>query len=133
MLVLDDLSSAYKGAVIPHLFTQELISIERISSHKPNFWVREKKQSDAEVDLIYAYEKIVIPIEIKSGSTGSLRSLHQFIDTSEHPFAIRIYGGEFRLEKTITPAGKRYLLLNLPYYLGTRIAEYASWLTEQNL
>ncbi|MGQ7854726.1 ATP-binding protein [Pedobacter sp. WC2501] len=133
MLALDDLSSAYKGAVIPHLFTQELISIERISSHKPNFWVREKKQSDAEVDLIYAYKKMVIPIEIKSGGTGSLRSLHQFIDASTHPFAIRVYGGEFRLEKTITPAGKPYLLLNLPYYLGTRIAQYAEWLTNQSL
>ncbi|MCX2492457.1 hypothetical protein OQX63_03180 [Pedobacter sp. PF22-3] len=86
-----------------------------------------------EVDLIYAYKKIVIPIEIKSGSTGSLRSLHQFIDIPAHPFAIRVYGGEFKLEKTITPSGKSYLLLNLPYYLGTRIAEYAEWLTNQSL
>ena len=84
-------------------------------------------------DEIYAYKKIVIPIEIKSGSTGSLRSLHQFIDASTHSFAIRVYGGEFRLEKTVTPAGKPYLLLNLPYYLGTRIAEYAEWLTNQSL
>jgi len=133
MLALNDLSSAYKGAVIPHLFTQEFISIERISSNKPNFWVREKKQSSAEVDLIYPYKKIVIPIEIKSGSTGSLKSLHQFVDTSNHPFAIRVYGGKFNLEKTKTPTGKPYILLNLPYYLGTRIAEYAEWLTEQQM
>lgn len=133
MLALEDLSAAYKGAVIPHLFTQELISTECISSHKPNFWVRDKKQSDAEVDLIYPYKNIVLPIEIKSGTTGSLRSLHQFIDAAEHPFAIRVYGGEFRLEKTNTPAGKPYLLLNLPYYLGTRIATYAAWLVDQSL
>lgn len=133
MLALEDLNLAYKGAVIPHLFTQELISVERISSHKPNFWVREKKQSSAEIDLIYPYKKIVIPIEIKSGSTGSLKSLHQFIDVADHHFAIRVYGGEFRLEKANTPKGKPYLLLNLPYYLGTRLEAYAAWLTEQKL
>jgi len=86
-----------------------------------------------EVDLIYAYKKIVIPIEIKSGSTGSLRSLHQFIDISAHPFAIRVYGGEFKARKNNYTIRQPYLLLNLPYYLGTRIAEYAEWLTNQSL
>lgn len=133
MLALNDLSSTYKGAVIPHLFTQELISIAHISSHKPNFWVREKKQSSAEVDLIYPYNNMVIPIEIKSGSTGSLKSLHQFVDEADHHFAIRIYGGVFKLENTITPRGKPYLLLNLPYYLGTRISAYIAWLTARQL
>ena len=75
-----DLNSAYKGAVMPHLVTQELISLQSISAHKPNFWVREKTQSNAEVDLLYTYNNLVIPIEIKSGSTGALKSLHQFIE-----------------------------------------------------
>ncbi len=131
MLALSDLSAAYKGSVIPHLFTQELISMESISSNKPNFWVREKKQSDAEVDLLYVHRKNVIPIEIKSGSTGSLRSLHQFIEISGVALAIRVYGGEFKLEKTQTSTGKEYRLLNLPYYLGTRLSEYAEWLVNQ--
>ncbi|WP_421938437.1 ATP-binding protein [Pedobacter sp.] len=133
MLALDDLSSAYKGAVIPHLFTQEIISLGKISEHKPNFWVRDKKQSSAEVDLLYPYKNLVIPIEIKSGSTGSLKSLHQFVDTVSHPYAIRVYGGQFKLERSVTPNGKPYLLLNIPYYLGTRIAECVTWLIDQTL
>jgi len=72
MLAMDDLNSAYKGAIIPHLVTQELISLQSISARTPNFWVREKAQSHAEVDLLFVYNKFVIPIEIKSGSTGSL-------------------------------------------------------------
>jgi len=51
---------------------------------------------------LYTYQSLVIPIEIKSGSTGSLRSLHQFIDEVDHPFAIRMYGGSFNVEEAVT-------------------------------
>jgi predicted AAA+ superfamily ATPase len=127
MLGMEDLSQAYKGSLIPHLINQELISTTYLTDQKPNFWVREKKQSSAEVDLVIPYNGIVIPIEIKSGATGSLRSLHQFIDACDHGFAIRIYGGELKVEDTSTPSGKAYRLLNLPYYLGTKIQEYLDW------
>jgi predicted AAA+ superfamily ATPase len=124
LLKMEDLSPAFKGALIPHLVTQELLSIQNITDHKPNFWVREKRQSSAEVDLVYSFEDKLIPIEIKSGATGSLRSLHQFVDAAEHHYAIRIYGGKLLIEETITPNGKPYRLLNLPYYLGTKIGDY---------
>jgi predicted AAA+ superfamily ATPase len=130
MLAMKDLNSAYRGAVIPHLITQEFISIHATSPQMPNFWVREKKQSAAEVDLIYVYKSSAIPVEIKSGSTGSLRSLHQFIDAVDHPYAIRMYGGDFKVEKAMTPDKKPYLLMNLPYYLGTRLPEYAEWFVQ---
>ena len=133
MLAMDDLNSAYKGAVIPHLVTQKLISLQSISAHTPNFWVREKAQSNAEVDLLYAYGKFVIPIEIKSGSTGSLKSLHQFIEAADHPYAIRMYAGAFKVEKAITPNKKPYLLMNLPYYAGTALPEYIKWFLQQKI
>ena len=132
MLAMEDLNSAYKGAVIPHLITQELVSLESITEHKPNFWVRNKKQSSAEVDLTYTYKNLVIPIEIKSGSTGSLKSLHQFVEAVDHPYAIRMYAGNFRIEKTVTPGKKPYLLMNLPYYLGTSLPHYIEWFVEQH-
>lgn len=133
MLAMNDLNNAYKGAVIPHLVTQELISIYNTTAPTPNFWVREKAQSSAEVDLLYPHRGIVIPIEIKSGSTGSLKSLHQFIEASDHPYAIRMYAGSFSIERAITRGKKPYLLLNLPYYLGTSLPLYAEWLTTQRL
>src|SRR5690606_6704166 len=42
LLGMDDLSNAFKGAMIPHLITQELISLNTISNTKPHFWIREK-------------------------------------------------------------------------------------------
>ncbi len=133
MLAMSDLSSAFKGAVIPHLVIQELISLYNLSPYTPNFWVREKAQSNAEVDLLYAHQGIVIPIEIKSGSTGSLKSLHQFIDASDHPYAIRMYGGRFNIEHAITPTKKPYVLMNLPYYLGTSLPLYVEWFVKQKV
>ncbi len=128
LLALEDLSSAYKGAVIPHLITQELISLNTLNYYKPNFWVREKAQASSEVDLVLQYEDKIIPIEIKSGKEGKLKSLHQFVDRTNHPYAIRMYSGKFNIEKHITPMGKKpYLLMNLPYYLGTKLKNYISY------
>ena len=127
LLKLESLSDAYRGAIIPHLITQELISQEDISYAKPNFWVREKRQSSAEVDLVRVYKDLLIPIEIKSGAKGTLRSLHQFIDQAKHHYGVRIYGGEFSIEAANTRSGKNFYLMNLPYYLGTYIDQYIDY------
>lgn len=132
MLGLKDLSYAFNGAIIPHLVTQELISINKFHNATPNFWVREKNQSQAEVDLLFAYKDKIIPIEIKSGKTGTLKSLHQFINRAKHKYAVRIYGGKFEIEKHKTPEGKQYTLMNLPYYLGTKLPEYIAYFVENN-
>jgi hypothetical protein len=43
-------------------------------------------------------------------------------------FAIRLYSGELSLTKALTPSGKHYHLLNLPYYLTAQIPAYVDWL-----
>jgi uncharacterized protein len=132
MLAINDLSFSYKGAIIPHLIYQEVISLQTKSYKKPNFWVREKTQASSEVDLVYEYQNKIIPIEIKSGSEGKLKSLHQFIEQTNHGFAIRIYGGKFNIERHFTPKAKKpYVLMNLPYYLGTKLPEYVAYLLQQ--
>jgi predicted AAA+ superfamily ATPase len=127
MLAMEDLNDAYRGSIIPHLITQELISLNTTKATKPNFWVREKKQSSAEVDLVVQYKNTIIPIEVKSGKEGTLKSLHQFIEAADHPYAIRMYAGEFRIEEHTTRGGKKYFLMNMPYYLGTKLKEYIGY------
>lgn len=130
MLAFDDFSALYKGALIPQLIFQELLSQNIKIYKKPVFWVREKTQASAEVDLIIQYKEKLIPVEIKSGSTGSLKSLHQFVDRTDHPYAVRMYAGEFVVENAVTPAGKSYFLMNLPYYLGTMLNKYIDYFTK---
>ncbi len=133
MLAMKDLSTAYKGSIIPHLICQELISLNTTRSSKPNFWVREKTQSSAEVDIVVRYKKKIIPIEVKSGKEGTLKSLHQFIEAVDHPYAIRMYGGKFSIDSHTTRSGKNYLLMNLPYYLGTQLMKYIEYFLEMEL
>lgn len=130
LLLLQDLSDSYRGAIIPHLITQEIISLNKTSYQKPSFWVRDKTQSSAEVDLVRVCRGLLIPIEIKSGAAGRLRSLHQFIDRAPHAFAVRMYAGKFSVEKQKTPDGKAFYLMNLPYYLGTYLDRYLAWFVE---
>ncbi|MCB0737950.1 MAG: ATP-binding protein [Bacteroidetes bacterium] len=125
LLALNDLSHAFKGSLIPHLVTQEIISTNVYNDPKPMFWVREKKQAQSELDILQVVDNTLIPVEIKSGSAGKLRSLHVFLEMANLHFAIRIYGGELSLEQHKTASGWPYTLLNLPYYLGAKIDDYA--------
>ena len=119
-----DLHSFYQGLLAEHIVGQELMAIDMNKPVNTSFWTREKKQSNAEVDVIIPYKEYIIPVEVKSGKTGTLRSLHQFIDRSNHPYAIRLYTGPLEKIETKTPAGKPYTLLNLPYFLAGKIYEY---------
>lgn len=43
------------------------------------YWTRESKNSNAELDYVIARGSLIVPIEVKSGKSGSLKSLHQFM------------------------------------------------------
>jgi hypothetical protein len=90
-------------------------------------WVREKKTSNAEVDYVFPFEGKLIPVEVKSGKEGTLKSLHLFMDEASHQFAVRFYSGELKITEAQTTSGKIYQLLNLPYYLGTQLEKYLNW------
>ncbi len=121
---IKDISPLYKGRIIEHLVGQELKALLSQRGQHLSFWVREKKQSQAEIDFLISYKGMLIPIETKSGSTGKLRSLHQFMENSTNNFAVRLYAGKFQLQEIKLPTGKVFTLLNLPYYLTSKIFSY---------
>ena len=89
-----------------------------------HFWIREKAQSKAEVDFVIPFRDILIPVVVKSGEPGRLRSLHEFMDLCPHPFAVRLHGGQTSVQQASTIRGKKYFLLSLPYFLAGRIREH---------
>ncbi len=127
LLHIQDMNDMHRGRISQQVVTQQLISIETRIRYQPHFWVREEKDSSSEVDLVFHHGKYVIPIEIKSGKQGKLRSLHQFVERSDHPYALRMHGGNLSIEYVKTPAGKNYLLMNMPYYLATKTPEYVDY------
>ncbi|HNR74453.1 MAG TPA: AAA family ATPase [Cyclobacteriaceae bacterium] len=126
----EDLNSIYQGIMIEHLVGQELLAQQYQALSTLHFWVREKKQSSAEVDYIIPFENELIPIEVKSGSAGSMRSLHQYMDETTHSKSLRFYNGELNLSKVKTPNGKEFFLLNLPYFLACKSEAYLEWMSK---
>ena len=122
------LHSAYGGLLAEHIVGQELVAFDMNSPAKINFWVKEKKQSNAEVDFILPYNQYAIPMEVKAGKSGTLRSLHEFIELAKPPYGIRLYAGPIQETKTKTPKGTPYKLLSLPYFLTPKIYEYITWM-----
>jgi predicted AAA+ superfamily ATPase len=128
----DDISDIYEGKISEHIVGQEILSIKSSPLFKLNFWTKESKSSNAEIDFIIIYDGLLIPIEVKTGASGRLRSLHQFIDISQHPFSVRIYSGKLSIDKEKTINGKSYYLLNLPFYLIGKIDSYLDWFINNN-
>lgn len=128
---LEKLSSDIRGSMMEQMIVQEISSIQPSPLFKNKFWVRDKNDADAEIDLLYQHEHLLIPIEIKSGSAGKLRSLHQYMDRTDHQYAVRFYKGPLEVHEARTTAGKSFFLMNMPAYLGTQIKEYVKWLIEQ--
>jgi hypothetical protein len=46
--------------------------------------------------------------------------------------AIRYYAGELSITESTTLHGKKYQLLNLPYYLVSQTPGYIEWLEQTN-
>lgn len=122
-----NIDAVYQGKIAEHIVGQELFAAHQSFSKKVHFWVREKKQSNAQVDYLIAFDNYAVPVEVKAGSSGRLRSLHEFIDRAPHNYAVRIYSGPLKVDRLVTIKGKAYFLLNLPFYLTGQIGQYLDW------
>lgn len=89
------------------------------------YWNREERGSSAEIDYLIEHNGIIIPIEVKSGSTGSLKSLHLFMHIKKLSLAVRINDDlpSVTKVKTLLNNGTEvsYTLLSIPFYLTGQI------------
>ena len=107
---------------------EAIAGIQLITAHPErlrslSFWTREgSAKSNAEVDYLVPTTEGVLPVEVKSGAAGSLKSLHQYLDGSETDLGMRLScsaGSEEALGVTLQ-SGKtlRYRLRSMPLYLA---------------
>jgi len=84
------------------------------------YWMREQKNSNAEIDYLIQHGNEIVPIEIKSGSTGSLKSLHLFMALKKLSRALRINSDLPSIVNVKTKTHREeieYKLYSLPFYL----------------
>ena len=73
-----------RGEIAEGFIGQELICYASPHSKaEVHFWKRNKKSGSAEIDYLIQRGETILPIEVKSGHGGTLRSLRLFLDT--HP------------------------------------------------
>ncbi|MBP6977355.1 MAG: ATP-binding protein [Lentimicrobiaceae bacterium] len=123
------IEDSWKGKIAEHITGQELFASENSVLAKLNYWLRDVRNSQAEVDFVMSFQNLLIPVEVKSGSSGRLKSLHLFMEMAPHPWAVRICSGKMNLENVVTPAGKKYSLINVPFYLAGRIRNVLEYFT----
>ena len=73
-----DLLAIYRGAMAEQFVGQEMAVSQHGSLY---YWDRQAKSSSAEVDYLAVLDGSIHPVEVKSGASGSLKSLHLFIST----------------------------------------------------
>lgn len=112
-LLREDLMLLNRGTLAEQFVAQELLAYSDCHEQQHlSFWMREKKGSSAEVDFVIQEGKWIIPLEVKAGTTGRLRSLHLFIEEKKSPLAIRISQYPLSFQEGI---------LSLPLYLISEI------------
>ncbi len=114
------LNEIYRGQISEQVVAQEIISQGHHAS-KLYFWMKDK--SEAEVDFLYPFKDQAIPIEVKSGALGKLKSLLLFMERCDHPYAVRVYSGENRVDPIVLPSGKKFFLFSMPFYFLAHLDE----------
>ena len=87
----EDFMQINAGAVAEQFIGQELTAYsDRHQQASLYFWAREKKSSMAEVDYVINIGSNIIPVEVKSGKEGRLKSLRMFIEEKKSNLGIRL-------------------------------------------
>jgi len=96
-----DLFGIFKGAFTESFVGQEMKSFGITNLY---YW---KSKYEAEVDFLIERENDILPVEVKSGESGKLKSLNLFADKYASKFKIRISANNFY---------QRDNFVNLPLY-----------------
>ena len=93
LLFTTDSDELWNGDIAEHIVAQELLGSTTTFGEKRLFWVRDARNSQAEVDFVIRYKSHLLPIEVKTGSNSKLRSLHQYMEESNENIALRLWNG----------------------------------------
>lgn len=104
-----NLNKTFDGRLAEQFVGQELLAESLQGSEGRNlfYWAREAKSSTAEVDYLMVRKGRVFPLEVKAGKSGSLKSLHRYLQE---------YGGEGVVLQDIHAVGEQAPITFWPLY-----------------
>jgi uncharacterized protein len=116
ILLQEDILLVNRGILAEQLVGQELLA--HTSRDEPGhlfFWERDKKSSTAEIDYMININENIIPIEVKAGATGRLKSLQIFMAEKKSKLGVRI---------SQQPLGLDNKVLSFPVYLMSELKRF---------
>ena len=106
--IAQHLAYRQEGLEPPHLF----------------YWLRQNKSANAEVDFVTSIGKTIVPIEVKAGKSGAMKSLLQFVVDKQATRACRfdlnppsVQNISHKAQKDQQVVEIDYQLVSLPLYL----------------
>ncbi len=115
----EDLITVNEGALAEQFVGQQLLcAAPAFEDPQLFYWAREARNANAEVDFVISRNQEILPVEVKAGRTGTLRSTFQFLREKRRKGAVRFYTGSPALENIELPGedGITVQLLSLPLY-----------------
>ncbi len=128
---IDNLVTAFEGALAEQFVLQELIAGSKpYHEQKLNYWIREARNSNAEIDCLFQIGNHIYPIEIKAGKRGTLKSMHVFLAEKNKKTGIRFnidtpsIGKDLQASVNLPDKNRlTYDLVSLPLYLAGNLRE----------
>lgn len=114
-----------EGSLAEQFVGQELLCLDSyFTESNIYYWMREKRNSEAEIDYLTQTGNRIVPIEVKAGKTGTLKSLQVFVAEKKLDKAIRFNADlpsitqietSIKFEKDMKMVN--FQLISLPFYL----------------
>ncbi len=122
----EDVMLVNRGALCEQLVGQHLLySAPPWEEPQLFYWAREKRGSSAEVDYVISQGRKVIPVEVKAGKTGRLKSLHLFLREKRRRQAVRLSSAPPSVLEATTSLSDGdnvpFRLVSLPLYMAGQV------------
>lgn len=112
-IATSELTDIYRGVLAEQFVAQELlVYVDPYKDRHLYYWDRQEAGSTAEVDFVMNISGRVVPIEVKAGAAGKLKSLRQFLSTKPSKVGVKISEASLKLEGNI---------LSVPFYLISQL------------
>jgi len=123
----DSLAAALRGALTEQLVGQQLRTLFSSWEEPRLYYWQRMGGRPGEVDFLTQVDSQIVPIEVKAGAAGSLKSLHQFMHDKRLEVAVRCDTNPPSAQDVdvATTQGDpaQYRLVSLPHYLVWRVRD----------
>lgn len=90
----ENLLAKYRGKLAEQFVAQEMLAQ---TSSDLFYWARDARGSSAKIDYLAVRQGNIYPVEVKSGSGGSLRSLHMMLEKYQNcPQGLVLYSSTYK-------------------------------------